>query len=198
MNEENILRTWQHNQKLVAGYNLEKLTEEIKTKNMNKFKNTFEIIKYKTQQLSGIMVVLLLGTFTITDFTQPFEIVYLTLLSIGLISYVIISSQILFKDFNHLNLVESLKAKVNMIQNYTQNYNVFSAFFYVGIIILILVQFLTVLPIEFDLKIEVSIFLLITWVYFIVKRKTNDDDKYNMKIELKELKELLANLKRTN
>lgn len=198
MNEENILITWQENQKLAARHNHEEITNEIKTKNMNKIKNTFERIKSKTQQLTVIMLVLLVGTSTITDFSQPFEIVYLGLLLIGLISYTIISSQILFKDYNHLNLVESLKAKINMIQNYTKNYDVFSAFFYIGIIILILVQVLTVLPIEFDLKIEASIFLLITWIYFIVKRKPHNGDKYNMNVELNELKDILLNLKNPN
>lgn len=198
MNEENILRTWQENQNLVAEHNYEEITNDIKTKNINKVKNTFERIKSKTQQLSVIMLLLFAGTLTITDFSQPFEIAYLGLLLIGVICYVIISSPILFKDYNHLNLVESLKAKVKIIQNYTKNYNSFSAFFYVGLIILILIQVLTVLPIEFDLKIEALIFLLIIWVYFIVKRKTNNDDKYNMNIELNELKVILVNLEKSN
>ena len=67
MNEENILRTWQENQNLVAEHNHEEITNDIKTKNMNKIKNTFERIKSKTQQLSVIMLLLFVGTLTITD-----------------------------------------------------------------------------------------------------------------------------------
>jgi len=187
MNEENILRTWRENSEI---------TSEIKTKSMHKMKNTFERIKSKTQQLSLIMLLLFLGTLTITDFSQPLEMVYLGLLLVGLLSYTFISSQILFKNYNHLTLIESLKAKVKMIQNYSKNYNAFSSFFFVGIVVLILAQLLTVLPVEIDLKVEASIFLLITWIYFILKRKTNSKDKYNMNIELKELQDILANLEK--
>lgn len=194
MNNEELLNLWQENQQSADAHDHGDLVNKIQSKSKNKMETTFEKVRTRTKNLSLIIFVLLLGTACITDYNNTMEVLYLGLLFIGLVSYLVISAKILLNDYTSTDVVSSLKVKVEMIQSYVRNYSVFSSFFYVGIVLLILLQVITVLPIEIDLMIEAAVFMLGVWIFFMYKSSVNEEDSFAMQTELKELKQMLTSL----
>jgi len=196
MNNQEIFNSWQQDQnELIEDFNIDSMVNEIEEKSNKKMKNTFENIRTKTQQLALIILGLILFTGAVTDFTNPLEFGYIAFLTVGFILYLIISKQILFGQYDHINLVNSLNSKIEMIKNYMKHYKVFSAFLYLGIFLLVLFQVISIIPVSLFIKIAIAAIVTISSVYFYFNSNMYKEDHFNMSTELGELNLILNNLK---
>jgi len=196
MNNQEIFNSWKKDQhELIEEFNIDNMVNEIEEKNNNKMKNTFENIKSKTRKLSLIILGLILFTGIVTDFTNPLESGYIAFLVAGFILYIIISKQILFGQYDHISLVNSLTSKIEMIKNYMKHYKIFSAFLYIGIFLLVLFQVISILPLSPMVKILIATITTLSSVYFYFHSDIDKEDHFSMSTELGELTDILNNLK---
>ena len=187
MEDQKLFNMWKSDQGIASVQNPDEIISKLKNNSKIMVNDAMQMIKMKTQKLILIIAIILIGTATITDLGQFWEMAYLGFLGMGLVAYIVLSREVLFQNIPTQDMMSSIRSKIKVLKSYRDNYKVFSSVFSAGIIGLILYQVISVLPIDLELKIESGVILAISATVFIYKYQTPSDDHFSAEKEIFQL-----------